>query len=273
MDFKKKLTARWDKSNSLLCVGLDPDMAKLPTHLQSDPTPYFTFNKAIIDATADLVCTYKPNTAFYEARGAAGIEELKRTCDYLRDQYPDIPIILDFKRGDIGNTNSQYAVFAFDYLGADAITVQSWPGREALQPFLDWKDKGIIVWCKASNPGSGEFQDLEVKGRKLYLQTAENVKNDWDTNDNCLLVVGATHPAELAEVRQLVGDGMVILVPGLGAQGGDLEATLKAGLNEAGTGLIINSSRDILYVGDGEDFADVAQAQARLVRDEINKYR
>lgn len=274
MTFLDKLAAVWEKNNSLLCVGLDPDMAKLPLNLRGEPAPCFIFNKAIIDATADLVCAYKPNSAFYEARGAAGIEELQLTCSYIAEQYPDIPIILDFKRGDIGNTNNHYAAFAFDYLGADAVTVQSWQGREAIQPFLDWKDKGIIVWCKASNSGSGEFQDLELaNGQKLYLKIAENVRGDWNTNGNCLLVVGATYPQELAEVRAIVGDDMALLVPGLGAQGGDIEATLKAGLNRHGTGLIINSSRDILYGSSTEDYANVARAKAIQTQDLINSYR
>ena len=273
MDFINKLKASWDKNNSLLCVGLDPDMAMLPAHLGDSDAPYFTFNKAIIDATADLVCAYKPNSAFYEASGAAGIQELQLTCAYIQEKYPDIPIILDFKRGDIGNTNKQYATFAFEYLGADAITIQPYQGREALQPFLDYKEKGIIVLCKMSNAGSGEFQDLEIDSKKLYAHVAEQVKNDWNSDGNCLLVVGATHPSELAEVRSIVGDDMVLLVPGLGAQGGDAEATLKAGLNANGDGLIINSSRAILYASDGEDFAEAAAKAALKARDEINTYR
>src|SRR5665213_1695672 len=205
MDFKTKLSAAWTKNDSLLCVGLDPDIDKLPEHLRQAETPYFDFNREVIDATADLVCAYKPNSAFYEARGAAGVEELKKTCAYIQEKYPHIPIILDFKRGDIGNTNNHYAAFAFDYLGADAIT----------------------VLCRMSNEGAGEFQDLEVNGRKLYFQVAENVAKEWNVNGNCLLVVGATFPAELSEIRQLVGDEMIFLVPGVGAQGGDVEATVK----------------------------------------------
>jgi orotidine-5'-phosphate decarboxylase len=273
MDFKSKLSASWTKNDSLLCVGLDPDMAKLPEAVRRGETPYFTFNKAIIDATADLVCAYKPNSAFYEARGADGIKELKQTCDYIREKYPQIPIILDFKRGDIGNTNNHYAKFAFDYLGVDAVTIQPYEGRAAFQPFLDYKDKGIIVLCRMSNEGAGEFQDLEAGGRKLYLQVAENVAKEWNTNGNCLLVVGANHPDELKEIRQLAGDDMVFLVPGIGAQGGDVEAAVNAGRNSAGTGLIINSARAILYAGSGEDFADAARQEATKSRDLINQYR
>jgi orotidine-5'-phosphate decarboxylase len=273
MDFKRKLSASWAKNNSLLCVGLDPNMDMMPKHLRDDKTPFFTFNKAIIDATAGLVCAFKPNSAFYEARGAAGIEELKQTCDYIRQNYADVPIILDFKRGDIGNTNNHYTKFAFDYLQVDAVTVQPYQGRQAVQPFLDRKEKGIMVLCRTSNPGSEEFQDLIVDGRKLYLQVAENVRDKWDTNNNCQLVVGATYPKELAEIRDLVGDEMVFLVPGFGAQGGELEATVKAGITSNGKGLIINSSRMVIYASSGEDFADAARQKAVVSRDEINKYR
>lgn len=273
MDFINKLKASWDKNNSLLCVGLDPDIAKLPAHLGDSEAPYFTFNKAIIDATADLVCAYKPNSAFYEARGAAGIQELQLTCAYIQEKYPDIPIILDFKRGDIGNTNSHSASFAFEYLGADAVTVQPWQGGEAIQVFLDHKDKGIIVLDRTSNPGSGEFQDLDVNGRKLYLQVAQNVRDNWNKNGNCQLVVGATFPQEMVEIRELVGDDMIFLVPGMGAQGGAAGATVQAGLNSAGTGLVINSSRSIIFASQGEDFAEAARQKALGFREEINKYR
>ena len=273
MDFISQLSAAWSKNNSLLCVGLDPNVDMLPPKLRGDKTPFFTFNKAIVDATADLVCAFKPNSAFYEARGADGIAELKQTCDYIKQNYPDIPIILDFKRGDIGNTNNHYTKFAFDYLKVDAVTVQPYQGREAVQPFLDCKRKGIIVLCRTSNPSSNEFQDLEVNGRKLYLQVAENVNQEWNANNNCLLVVGATFPQEMAEIRQLVGDKMVFLVPALGAQGGDTAAAVKAGVNSQATGLIISSSRGILYASSGEDFAEAARQKALASRDEINKYR
>jgi orotidine-5'-phosphate decarboxylase len=273
MDFKTKLQSAQDKNNSLLCVGLDPDMDKLPQPLKETDSAFFIFNKAIIDATADLVCAFKPNSAFYEAFGTAGIEELKLTCDYISENYPEIPVILDFKRGDIGNTNDRYAQFAFDYLGVDAITIQPYQGQTAVQSYLDYKDKGIIVLCRTSNDGSGEFQDLEVNGQNLYMQVAENVSKKWNKNGNCLLVVGATYPDEMKEIRKLVGDDMTFLVPGIGAQGGGVEATLKAGLNKNGKGMIINSSRAIIYASDGEDYADFARAKAIETLDEINKYR
>jgi orotidine-5'-phosphate decarboxylase len=273
MEFKRKLSASWTKNNSLLCVGLDPNMDMLPVHLRQSETPFLSFNKAIIDTTADLVCAFKPNSAFYEARGAAGIEELKQTCDYIRQNHADIPIILDFKRGDIGNTNNHYTKFAFDYLQVDAVTVQPYQGRQAVQPFLDRKDKGIMVLCRTSNVGSDEFQDMLVDGRKLYVHVAEHVRDKWNANGNCQLVVGATYPAEMAEIRQLVGDDMVFLVPGFGAQGGEAEATIQAGITSNGNGLIINSSRAIIYASAGEDFAEAARQQATASRDEINNFR
>jgi orotidine-5'-phosphate decarboxylase len=273
MGFLDKLAAAWDKNDSLLSVGIDPNMDLLPDHLKDSETPFFDFGKAIVDATADLVCAFKPNSAFYEARGAEGIAELKQTCDYIRENYPNIPIVLDFKRGDIDSTNSKYDNYAFDYLEVDAVTIQPYEGRLAFQPFLARKDKGIIVLCRMSNEGSGEFQDMLVDGKKLYVHVAEHVRDQWNTNNNCHLVVGATYPKELAEIRQLVGDSMVILVPGLGAQGGDAEASVKAGITSDGKGIIVNSSRSIIYASKGTDFAEAARDAALKARDEINMYR
>jgi len=273
MDFLSKLDAAIDAHDSLFCVGLDPNIDKLPASVKTSQQPFFEFNKAIIDAVAEHVCAFKPNSAFYEARGAAGIEELKQTCDYIRQNHPEIPIILDFKRGDIGNTNDHYTAFAFDYLQVDAITVQPYQGKKAIQPFLDRADKGIIVLCRTSNEGSGEFQDMLVDGGKLYTHVAKHIKEDWNTNGNCLLVVGATYPEELSEIRELVGPEMYFLVPGVGAQGGDIEATLNAGLNQDNKGLVINASRSIIYADSSSNYAAVAGQKAKEVKDEINKYR
>ncbi len=272
MDFKTKLADAVMKNNSLLCVGLDPTIDRIPPHFKKQNDTIFSFNKAIIDATADLVCAFKPNSAFYEAEGTAGIDQLHATCHYISENYPHIPIILDFKRGDIGNTNHAYAKFAFEYLGVDAVTLQPYLGRDAIQPFLDYKDKGIMVLVRTSNPGSGEFQDLEVSGTKLYLKVAQSVSEKWNENENCQLVIGATYPEELAELRKLVGDNMIFLVPGTGAQGGQAEL-LKGGLNASGTGLIINSSRETIYASADEDFAEAAQAKATQLRDQINAFR
>lgn len=231
--FFDKLNLKWNE-NKFVCIGLD----------QAD----FNFNKNIIDVTHDLVCSYKPNSAFYEAEGTNGLESLKKTIDYIHQNYPDIPIILDAKRGDIGNTNEAYAKSVFDDLGADAVTVHPYLGKESLAPFLERKDKGIFILVKTSNPGAGEFQDLETGGKPLYQVVAEHV-NSWNTNNNCAVVVGATYPEELKKVRGIVGD-MPILVPGIGAQGGDLENTIKNGLNSKKQGLIISSSRGIISAPD-----------------------
>ena len=194
------------------------------------------------------------------------------TADYLREKYSDIPIILDAKRADIGNTNNGYASFIFDYLGMDGVTLHPYLGREALEPFLSYKDKGIIILCRTSNPGAGEFQDLLVDGKPLYQHVAKQVSEKWDKNNNCLLVVGATYPEEMKIIREIVGPDMAFLVPGIGAQGGNVEAVMKAGLDNK-QGLIISSSRDVLYASGGEDFAKAARKKATTTRDEINKYR
>lgn len=272
MTFQQKLDNIIAKNNSLVCVGLDSDIDKLPESVKQNENAQFEFNKAIIDATHDLVCGYKPNTAFYEALGGRGVKNLKLTCDYLSSTYPEIPIILDAKRGDIGNTNEGYVKFAFDYLQADAITLHPYLGGKALDPFLKKADKGYIILCRTSNPMAGEFQDLMVDGEMLYEKVAKQVSTVWNINSNCLLVVGATYPEELAQVRQIVGD-MTLLVPGIGAQGGDVEKTIKAGLNSQKAGVIINSSRGIIFASNGTDFAEKAREETMKLKDEINKYR
>lgn len=272
-DFQSKLQHSVSSNNSLLCIGLDSNPGKLPAHLRKQAEPQFAFNKAIIDATADLVCAYKPNSAFYEGAGAQGIAELQKTCQYILETYPNIPIILDAKRADIGSTNEGYVQFAFDYLKVDAITLQPYLGREALEPFLARKDKGLIILCHTTNPGAGELQDLLLGEEKLYQVVARKVRDEWNEQGNCLLVAGAAYPAELADIRTIAGDDMVFLVPGIGAQGGDVEQTVKAGLSTRGDGLIINSSRDIIFASNGTDFAEAARQKALTLRDEINKYR
>lgn len=251
MTFRQKLDAIVEKNNSLLCVGLDSDEKKISG-------PQFAFNKAIIDTTHDLVCAYKPNSAFYEGSGAKGVEQLKLTCDYLREKYPEIVLILDAKRADIGSTNEGYVRYVFDYLGADAVTLHPYLGKEALKPFLDRKEKGSIILCRTSNPGAGEFQD------EIYQKVAEHIAKEWNENNNCALVVGATYPTELEIVRRIVGD-MPILIPGVGAQGADVEKTVKAGVDASGKNAIINSSRGII-------FAEDPRLEAQKLRDEINSY-
>ena len=266
MTFYNKLSVIMKKQTSLLCVGLDSDISKLPKVVRKNKYPQLTFNKKIIDATHDLVCAYKPNSAFYEARGEQGITELKMTCDYLRKKYPDVVIILDAKRADIGNTNKGYVAFAYDYLKVDAITLHPYLGREAVQPFLDRKEKGSIILCRTSNPGAGEFQD------NLYQKVAMHVANYWNTNKNCALVVGATYPAELAIVRRIAKD-MPILIPGIGAQGGDVEKTVKSGVDSHGTGAIINASRSVIFASNEPNFPKRAREEAIKLRDEINRHR
>lgn len=236
LSFGNKLTAKWEESK-FVCVGLD--------------CADFALNQKVVDSTHDLVCAYKPNSAFYEAEGISGWESLKRIIQYIAQNYPDIPIILDAKRGDIGNTNEAYIKAIFDDLQADAVTVHPYLGKDSLEPFLKRADKGIFVLVRTSNPGAGEFQDIEVGSTKapLYQVVAEHVAKDWNTNGNCAVVVGATYPEELKKVREIVGD-MPILVPGIGAQGGDLQNTIKNGLNSKKQGLIISSSRGIIFAPD-----------------------
>lgn len=270
--FDQKIRAAMTKNNSLVCVGLDADLDKLPPHIASSPSPLFEFNKAIIDATADLVCSYKPNSAFYEALGGDGMKQLKQTADYLHENYPDIPIILDAKRADIGNTNNGYVHLAYDYLGMDAVTLHPYLGKEALEPFLSREDKGSIILCRTSNPGAAEFQDLISEGKPLYEHVAEAVATSWNTHNNCMLVVGATYPDEMKQIRSIVGD-MLFLVPGVGAQGGDVEAIMKAGIDSKKQGMIISSSRGIIYASSGEDFAEAARNETKKLQIEINNYR
>lgn len=265
MRFQEKLNRIAKKNNSLLCVGLDPQIDKIPSHLKIEKYPLFAFNKSIIDATHDFVCAYKPNSAFYEALGSSGILQLKLTIDYIRTKYPDTITILDAKRADIGNTNNGYTKFVFEYLQMDAVTLHPYLGKEAIQPFLNYKDKGLIILCRTSNPGAGEFQDLKVNGEPLYRYVAMQVKNKWNTNKNCLLVVGATYPEEMQEIRKVVGD-MTFLVPGIGAQGGNVEKTVRAGLNSKSAGMIINSSSGIIFAKD-------PRREAMKLRDEINRFR
>lgn len=275
-NFRQMLEAQWDKEN-FVCVGLDPNVGLIPTMERIGWTVSLSktiscFNEEIIEATKDLVCAYKPNVAFYEQYGRDGWQILRNTILSIRSIAPEVPVILDAKRADIGNTNLGYVQSAFDDLGADAITVHPYLGKEAMQPFLDRVDRGVIVLCRTSNPGAGEFQDLLVDGRPLYQVVAEQVASQWNSHGNCALVVGATYPEELAQVRAIVGD-MPILIPGIGAQGGDLEAAVKAGRDGDGCGIVINSSRGIIHASFGPDFAEVARRETIKLRDGINQYR
>lgn len=270
MTFIEKLKHAWATQNSLLCVGLDPALDRIPAQLRNNEMPLFAFNKAIIDATAEFACAFKPQIAYYAGIGAEA--ELERTIAYIHETQPSVPVILDAKRGDIGATAEQYASEAFDRYKADAVTVNPYMGGDTLQPFLKRADKGAIILCRTSNPGAADIQNFESNGKKLYQHVAEKAAAEWNANGNVLLVVGATYPRELGEVRALIGD-MPLLVPGIGAQGGDVEQCLVNGRTADGTGMVINSSRGIIYAGDGEDFAAAAGEAAKKLRDEINRYR
>ena len=273
-NFMEMLHAKWDEGK-FVCVGLDSDPTKIPESVGKGTVSQeqiVEFNSRIIDATRDLVCAYKPNIAFYATYGIPGWHALRNTIDWVNQVAPEIPVILDAKRADIGNTNRGYVAEVFDVLGADAVTVNPYFGAEALQPFLERKDKGIIVLCRTSNKGAGEFQDLTVLGQgPLYRVVAQHVASEWNKNGNCALVIGATYPTELAEVRGIVGDGFPILIPGIGKQGGDLEKTVNAGRDSKSQGMIINSSSGIIFASDGEDFAEAARRETEKLHNGITQ--
>lgn len=270
MTFIQQLARTWERHDSLVCVGLDPEPSRFPAHLREAPDATFAFCRAIVDATADLACAFKPQIAHFAALGAE--DALERLIAHVHATHPGVPVVLDAKRGDIGSTAQHYAAEAFERYRADAVTVNPYLGRDSVQPFLDRADKGVILLCRTSNAGARDLQDLDVGGRTLYQHVAETVARDWNANGNCALVVGATYPDELADVRRRVGD-LPLLVPGIGAQGGDVAAVMASGRTADGTGLMISSSRAILYAGGGEDFADAARAAAMRLRDEINRCR
>lgn len=281
-NFRQMLEKLWAQ-DCFVCVGLDSEYGKIPQHikdfvirLKTDGAitdidvveeVMFLFNKGIISTTADIVCAYKTNIAFYEDQGKSGILALIRTIAFIKEFAPEVPIILDAKRADIGNTNQGYVRSAFEICGADAITVNPYLGRESLQPFLDQKNKGIIVLCRTSNPGAGEFQDLKMGGETLYQIVARKVAEDWNNNGNCAIVVGATYPEELEYVRKIVGH-MPILIPAVGAQGGDVKKAVLAG----GYEIIINTSRGAIFASGGTDFAIAARTEAIKLNNNIVQY-
>lgn len=260
-----KLEARMDASGSLLCVGLDPELSRLPAESRADSHPLFRFCREIIDATAPFACAFKPNTAFFEAHGAHGWEQLAMVFAHLRAHHGDHFTVCDAKRGDIGSTNRGYVRSVFDELGADSITLHPYLGREALAPFLERADKASIVLCRTSNSGAGELQDLVAAGKPLWQHVAERVGTEWNAQGNCMLVVGATWPEEMQKIRT-IAPSLTFLVPGIGAQGGDVEATVRAGLRPDGKGLTLASSRAILY-------SESPAEAARQSRNAINAAR
>jgi orotidine-5'-phosphate decarboxylase len=270
--FITSLKQRWTQADSLVCVGLDPEPAKFPARFKGDPDAVFNFCRAIADATAQYACAFKPQIAHFAALGAE--DALQRLVAHIHAAHPGIPVILDSKRGDIGSTAQHYASEAFDRYSADAVTANPYLGRDSLQPFLDRADRGVVILCRTSNPGAADLQDLAVAdGRPLYQHVAEKVAREWNSHGNCALVVGATWPQQLREVRSIVGDDMPFLVPGVGAQGGDVEAVVSNARTADGTGLMVSSSRAILYASSGDDFAEASALAARELRDEINRHR
>jgi orotidine-5'-phosphate decarboxylase len=276
MNFMQALRARWSDSGSLVCVGLDPEPAKFPARFAGDPEAVFAFCRDIVDATAEYACCFKPQIAHFAALGAEAA--LSRLIGHIHAAHPGVPVILDAKRGDIGSTAQRYAIEAFDRYGADAVTANPYLGRDSVQPFLDRADRGVVILCRTSNPGAGDLQDLAVSSgdgrdaRPLYQHVADKVAREWNGNGNCMLVVGATWPEQLRDVRARVGD-LPFLVPGVGAQGGDAEAVVRNAKTADGTGLVVSSSRAILYASSGDDYADAAAAAARALRDTLNRAR
>ena len=270
MDWREKLANVTSENESLLCVGLDSDEKKIPAFLQqSSKNPLFDFNKAIVDATKDLVCAYKLNMAFYEVAGKKGFDALEKTIQYIPHH---ILIILDGKRNDIGNTAQKYAQSLFETLKADAVTINPYLGKDGVSPFLEYTHKCSFILCRTSNPSAGDFQDLVVSSTPVYQIVAQKI-HEWNTNKNCGAVVGAPYPEELKTVRALLGEEIPILIPGVGRQGGDVEKTVRNGTNSHGEMALINSSREIIFAGDQQDFAEQARKKAVTIRNDINNYR
>ena len=274
MTFIQSLNAAWRTSGSLLCVGLDPEPARFPGTLAQRPEAIFEFCRAIVDATAPYVCSFKPQIAYFSANRAE--DQLEALIAHIHEKHPGLPVILDAKRGDIGATAEQYAREAFERFNADAVTVNPYMGFDSIAPYLEHSGRGVIVLCRTSNAGGSDLQFLQTgtsaAARPLYQVVAQLAAERWNASGQLALVVGATFPNEIAQVRELVGD-MPLLIPGVGAQGGDVEATVKAGRTANGTGMMINSSRAIIFAGQGDDYAEAAALAALQTRDAINAFR
>ncbi len=268
--FNEKLKQAWNKNQSLLCLGLDPDLTKIPKHLLNEKNPIFEFNKIIIENTFENVCCYKPQIAYYSGQGAE--DQLIQTIQFIKKHCPNIPIILDSKRGDIGPTAEMYAKESFQHYQADAVTVNPYMGTDTISAFTDYKEKGVIILCKTSNPGSMDFQNLEHDGKKLFEWVAIKASSEWNQYQNVQLVVGATYPKELKKIRHLV-DQMPLLIPGIGAQGGDLKEVLVNGLDKNKSGVMINVSRSIIYSDSGTLFFSKVKQEALNLKNQINDIR
>jgi orotidine-5'-phosphate decarboxylase len=270
MKFTDKLAARWREANTLLCIGLDPDPSRFPAAVRQRDDAIFEFCRTIVDATADLACAFKPQIAYFASCRAE--DQLEALIAHIRARHPQVPVILDAKRGDIGSTAEHYAREAFERYDADAVTLSPYMGHDSLEPYLAYPERGAFLLCRTSNPGGNDLQMLEVGGRRLFERVAELAAGAWNRHGQLGLVVGATYPAELATVRRLAPQ-LPLLVPGIGAQGGDVAASVQAGQTAEGTGMVINSSRAILYAGHDEDYAAAARAVAVRTRDDINHHR
>lgn len=271
MDFITKLLSASRRNRSLLCVGLDSDIRKIPQSLVKEfgDEAIFEFNKCIIDATVDLVCAYKPNIAFYEMLGPKGLELLKKTREYIPKE---IPVIIDAKRGDIPNTAEAYAKALFEFYNADAVTVNPYLGQDSLEPFLRYREKCTFLLCRTSNPGARDFQDLDCGGQPLYQVIAKKAV-EWNSRHNIGIVAGATFPEELGIIRKIVGDEMPLLILGVGPQGADLQKAVKNGVNSRGERAIISVSRSVIFASSKKDFAQAARRAAEKLCNEINRYR
>lgn len=270
MIFNEMLQKRWQEDNTLLCVGLDPNPARFPEKFKNSPTGIYDFCREIVDATADLVCAFKPQIAYFASCGAE--DQLKQLIDWIHVKHPGIPVVLDAKRGDIGSTAEHYAKEAFVRFEADCVTLSPYMGKDSVTPYLEYPEKGAFLLCRTSNPGGDDIQMLTADGRPIY-ETVAKLVDQWNTTGQLGLVVGATYPKELAAIRALVPQ-LNFLVPGIGAQGGDINAAVKAGCRPDGTGMVINSSRAVLYASsDEKDFAEKARAVAMDTRDKINAAR
>ena len=268
MSFKEKLSRTTSRNNSLVCVGLDTDPKKLPPCVQDKDDPVLYFNQQIIDATADLACCYKPNFAFYGALGAQGFKTLQQTLEHVPD---GIPVLVDAKVGDIGNTAEQYAHKFFDVLSADALTVTPYMGTDAITPFTAYKDRTTFLVCLTSNPGADDFEKQHMGDRPLYEHVIAKA-HEWNDNANIGLVIGGTQPEHFASVRSLAPN-MPFLIPGIGAQGGDIASAVRNGQDAAGAGILVNSSRGILYASSSDDYAQAARRATLTLRDALNEHR
>ncbi|MBW0454262.1 MAG: orotidine-5'-phosphate decarboxylase [Candidatus Kinetoplastibacterium crithidii] len=271
MNFIEKIEKSWEESNSLLQIGLDPNPKNFPYELKNKKNSILKFCIEIVEATAQYTCSFKPQIAYFSALRAE--EQLEELCSYIKDKYPLLPIILDAKRGDIGTTAEQYAIEAFERYKADAVTINPFLGLDSILPYMEWKDRGIIILCKTSNPSGSDLQFLELKnGMMLYEYIAEIVSKKWNTNNQFGLVVGATYPRELSIVRKIVGERMPILIPGIGFQGGDIQNTVLSGVNKTNRGIMINSSRSILYSSKDDNWRKAASESAKSLKNLINNF-